>query len=55
MKYEYVDIVFAAGPGPDAEFVEVEDPAGKSISLGEWILRKDGFWVLRIKPEVFLG
>jgi hypothetical protein len=44
-----VDIVFDGPPGPEAgRFVEVEDMDGASISLGEWVKREDGYWVLRI-------
>jgi hypothetical protein len=46
----YIDIVFAAPPGPGNEcvFVEVEDERGRSISVGEWVDRGDGFWALRL-------
>ena len=37
-------------PGMDV-FVEVENPEGKSISIGEWIEREDGYWVLRIPRD----
>jgi hypothetical protein len=37
------------GPGPDApRFVEVEDKNGRAINFGEWVQRRDGYWVLRI-------
>ena len=43
----YVDIVFDGPPGPEAgRFVEVEDASGKSITLGEWLQRPDGYWGL---------
>lgn len=48
---EYIDIVFTGPPGSessDCGFVEVEDSEGKSISIGTWIDREDGFTVLRI-------
>ncbi len=50
---DYVDIVFTGPPGPDTEahFVEVEDPRGYSMRLGEWLEREDGYWVLRIRKE----
>ena len=49
-----IDIVFDGPPGPEAgRFVEVEDEDGKSIKVGEWIQRDDGFWALRI-PNVTL-
>jgi len=45
----FVDIVFDGPPGPESgRFVEVEAPDGRSISLGEWVERPDGYWVLRI-------
>jgi hypothetical protein len=51
-----IDIVFDGPPGPEAgRFVEVEDDSGKSISVGEWIHRPDGFWALRMpdpRPDV---
>jgi hypothetical protein len=31
--------------------VEVEDDKGKSVELGQWVKRDDGFWALRIKRE----
>lgn len=44
-----VDVVFDGPPGPEAgRFVEVEDMTGKSISVGTWVEREDGFWALRI-------
>lgn len=47
-----IDIVFDGPPSHDApRFVEVERD-GKSISIGEWLQRDDGYWVLRIPdPE----
>ena len=51
---EYIDIVFDAAPAKETgRFVEVESPPGTAIKVGEWIKRDDGYWVLRIKPEVF--
>ena len=45
-----IDIVFDGPPGPVAgRFVEVEDANGKSMSLGEWLQRPDGYWVLRFQ------
>jgi hypothetical protein len=50
-----IDIVFDGEPltpGGAGRFVEVERD-GKSISIGEWVERPDGYWVLRIPdPEV---
>lgn len=42
------DIIFDGPPGPDTpSFVEVEDPPGTSVRLGEWLRRDDGRWILR--------
>ena len=49
MPNKYIDIVFDGPPAPDGgRFVEVENEAGQSISVGEWIDRGDGLWALRI-------
>lgn len=46
-----INIVFDGPPGPETgRFVEVENDAGASISVGHWIERPDGFWSLRIEP-----
>jgi hypothetical protein len=46
---EHVDVVFDGPPGPEAgRFVEVENDQGRSIRLGEWVERPDGYWALRI-------
>lgn len=46
----YIDVVFDGPPSHESgRFVEVEDPAGKSISAGEWIDRGNGLWALRIQ------
>lgn len=49
----YIDIVFDSPPGQKSPgFVEVEDETGKSISIGTWLQRPDGYWVLRLdNPE----
>lgn len=48
-----VELVFRGNPdNPDMLFVETEDGAGKSISLGEWTKRDDGYWVLRFDRAV---
>ena len=45
----FIDIVFDGPGGPEGgRFVEVEDASGCSISIGEWINRSDGYWVLRL-------
>lgn len=44
-----IDIVFDGPPAHESgRFVEVEIE-GKSVSVGEWIERPDGYWVLRIE------
>lgn len=46
----YIDIVFDSFPSHEApRFVEVEDNAGKSLRVGEWLRRSDGQCVLRIR------
>lgn len=55
MTTNFIDIVFDGPPGVIApRFVEVESPPGVSIRMGEWLLRDDGFWVLRLPPPAFL-
>jgi len=45
----FIDIVFDGPPSHESgRFVEVEDETGKSIKIGEWLQRDDGFWALRI-------
>lgn len=49
-----IDIVFDGPPSPQENgcsaphFVEVEDASRRSIRVGEWVERDDGYWVLRI-------
>jgi hypothetical protein len=44
-----VDIVFNGAPGPDSgRFIEVEDMAGRSVRVGDWVQRDDGYWALRL-------
>lgn len=51
----YIDIVFDGEPGHEGpRFIEVEAPDGSSLSLGEWVQRDDGYWVIRINPAVDL-
>jgi len=56
-SYELIDIVFDGPPGLQAgagRFVEVEDGAGRSIKVGEWIKKpNDGYWRLRIRARQF--
>ena len=45
-----INVVFDGPPSNEAgRFVEVENDAGESISIGEWIERDDGYWALRIE------
>lgn len=45
----YIDVVFDGPPSHESgRFVEVEDPNGQNISVGQWIDRGDGLWALRI-------
>lgn len=45
----FVDVVFDGPPGPVCgRFVECDDGSGKSVNVGQWIDRGDGYWVLRI-------
>jgi hypothetical protein len=49
MPQGYVDIVLDGPPSHESgRFVEVEDGAGRGLSMGEWVHRLDGYWVLRI-------
>lgn len=49
---DYLDIVFGGGPSHESgRFVKVEDPSGKSVRVGEWIDRGDGYWALRIPQQ----
>ncbi len=50
---DYIDIVFDGPPAHESgRFVEVENKKGASVSVGEWIERADGYWVLRIAIPV---
>lgn len=47
---KFIDIVFDGPPGAQSgQFVEVEDDQGRSIRVGEWVERPDGYWALRIQ------
>lgn len=49
---DYIDIVFDGPPSHESgRFVEVENAAGASINVGEWLQRPDGYWVLRIPQQ----
>ncbi len=52
MASTHFDIVFDGPPSALApRFVEVEDDQRRSISLGQWVERDDGYWVLRVTPD----
>jgi|SRR6516162_6203360 hypothetical protein len=49
---DHIDIVFDGPPGHESgRFVEVEDSFGRSIYVGEWVQREDGFRALRLKQS----
>lgn len=49
MSEEMLDIVFDGPPSHESgRFVEVENMDGKSVRVGRWIERDDGYWVLRM-------
>ena len=49
-------VVFDGPPGPTSCcFVEVEDDNGKSVNVGPWREREDGFWELRISAPAALA
>lgn len=51
-RTRHIDIVFDAPPGPElAGFVEIELDTGRSIMLGRWLKRADGYHVIRITRE----
>lgn len=48
----YIDIVFDGPPSHEAgRFVEVHDPSGASISVGQWVQLDNGYWALRISDS----
>lgn len=50
---EKIQIVFDGPPSHESgRFIEVEDANGKSISVGEWVHRPDGYWALVLNAEV---
>jgi hypothetical protein len=43
------DIVIDGPPSHESgRFVDVEDADGRSIQVGDWVQRDDGYWVLRL-------
>lgn len=45
----YINVVFDGPPDHTApRFIEVEDSAGRSINIGAWMKRDDGYWELRL-------
>jgi hypothetical protein len=48
-ELQAINVIFDGPPAPEAgRFVEVEDDAGRSLRIGEWLQRPDGLWALRI-------
>lgn len=42
-----IHVVFDGPPGAQSgRFIEVEDEEGNGLNVGEWMKRKDGYWVL---------
>lgn len=52
-----VDLVFDGPPGPEGpRFIEAELTEGRrSVSVGEWLTRDDGYTVLRVKVALPVG
>ncbi len=51
----FIDIVFSDHQESESpEFVEVEDSQGRSMSLGSWLHRADGYWVLRVRKSALM-
>lgn len=52
MKVREFRIVFDAPPGRDMPtLVEVEDENGRSLDVGRWRQRPDGYWELVLEAE----
>jgi hypothetical protein len=49
----HFDFVVDAPPAPGhrPRLIEVEDEHGRSITIGTWLQRPDGQWVLRITRQ----
>ena len=51
-----VNVVFDGPPSHESgRFVEVEDDEGRSVKVGEWRQRPNGWWALRITDEDLAG
>lgn len=50
-RIEQVDFVFDGPPGPvSPRLIEIEGTEGaRSVTVGEWLKRPDGAWVLRVR------
>jgi hypothetical protein len=49
---KFIDIVLADDPDSALmKFVEVEDENGRSVEVGEFFQREDGYWVLLLMPR----
>lgn len=49
----FIDIVFHGDDPREMTFVEVEDENGRSVCLGEWVERQNGYSALRLTPSAF--
>lgn len=48
-EIQTVHVVFDGPPGPEAgRFIEVETLDGVGITVGTWVHRDDGYWVLEL-------
>lgn len=54
-RHQFIDIVFEGDGLHDARLIEVEDHTRKSIKVGEWLKRDDGYLVLRIPRNMGNG
>lgn len=52
-EIEQVDFVFDGPPGPELpRLIEVEQTEGRrSVTVGDWLQRPDGRWVLRVRVQ----
>ena len=52
-KQTHINIIFDGPPSHNAgRFVEVENDERKSLHIGEWKRRDDGYWALRIPLRI---
>ena len=51
-EQRWLEIVFDGPPeAVSGRFVEVEGIGGKSVRLGNWVKRMDGYWALRFTVD----